>query len=505
MLGNKQIRETATNNVESNTFSKKNIKKFTKNQQLKFLTFYDEKPANYLMTPRDASILAQRIKHFKSGGILKSEKIAFMNFYNFIKKSKRTERINEYSSLYYDIKNGNVKVRERKGNEISLDECSEMDDSFMDIYFENEKIISNIQKSKYLQPTLKEVIGETINNRNSTNRKRKEKQINIDLSGANNAKNTNTKKLCTEKIFEEINQIEQKPEPNYNKKKEIKEERNLIPKNTNSKNNNTAKNEKIKDNQKEINNDTIKINSKEEEDDSTKTKSKISIEKEKNCLCKNLEGKSQVINFDKLNKKDEKDSKQNDLEDIIYDLNGEKFDINIAKKYIEQKKEKELLQLVFPKYNRQKFIEKYGNLDFKIWRKLYVKCDYCEKIIYLHNYTISEHLFKFHFKITKEKQLLDDIQQKKIIENIIINKYRKYQKFKYDIIYLSKYYENLSGKTYGKATKFTQEIINELDKISEIKKMTLENSAFTLEKRMPKMIAVRNTTKKNKNNIKKEK
>lgn len=34
--------------------------------------------------------------------------------------------------------------------------------------------------------------------------------------------------------------------------------------------------------------------------------------------------------------------------------------------------------------------------------------------------------------------------------------------------------------------------------------MTLENSAFTLEKRMPRMIADRNTTKKNKINIKKK-
>lgn len=155
MLGNKQMRETATNGVEPNAYNRKNIKIFSKNQPLKFLTFYDEKPANYLMTPRDASILAQRIKNFKSGGILKSEKITFINFYNFIKKSKQTERINEYSSLYYDIKNGNVKVRERTGNENSLDECREMDDSFIDIYFENEKIISNIQKNKYLQPNIK--------------------------------------------------------------------------------------------------------------------------------------------------------------------------------------------------------------------------------------------------------------------------------------------------------------------------------------------------------------
>lgn len=61
-----------------------------------------------------------------------------------------------------------------------------------------------------------------MNNRISINMKRKEKQINIDLSGANNAKNSNAKKLYTEKIFEEINQREQKPEPNYNKKKRNK-------------------------------------------------------------------------------------------------------------------------------------------------------------------------------------------------------------------------------------------------------------------------------------------
>jgi hypothetical protein len=148
MLGKKTKRKFQLSNKENNKKNSK-PKKNNKNKKVKkWFTYYNNYPDDYIMSGRDANILSIRLNSFAEQGILKSEKKAFYNFMEYIKKSPNPERANEFQDLYSALKEGTIKTVNSSKNDLSIKEESDLDDSFRDIAGENEIILSENNTNK---------------------------------------------------------------------------------------------------------------------------------------------------------------------------------------------------------------------------------------------------------------------------------------------------------------------------------------------------------------------
>ena len=407
-------------------------------------------------------------------------------------------------STYRELKSGKIKVVKKKENDLSFNEDKTLDDSFIDLYNENEKIIKEqkleeektkkldnyLEKSpKFKLSKAENKIKKRKNPENGLNGKEKEKPkilIN-DKSSQKEIKKSNTNKNTkTENKEKKIND-------DFNIEKEIEK----IKEESNSKD---KKNKTFECNKKtniiQNDDDNNNKNNNEEFNGDKKLMDKILKEgTEKKTIEKDLEFEKLSNNLKNdnslLNIKNEK--VQMDLIDMpVLDFNKKEVNKKMIKNYVKNLNIEKLNQLIFPNYNHATFNYNFGELKYNIWRNLLLKCEFCQKETFFHFSTINEHIFKFHFKIMIEKNLVSEAEQKSIIENMFIYRFKKYIKIKNDLLTLNLYYRNLKAKSYGKISVRAQ---NYMKDFNNYKSLTLEKSRELMEIRLNGMVVDRNTTK----------
>ncbi len=549
---NKKRKEKINYKELQNDLKKAENEKSKKKKLYKWLSYYQKYPLNYLMTKRDADILSKRLKINKRQGVLKCERQAFYNLFDFIKKSHDPSRNNEYLELYSALKLGEIKIKEINKGEETIQEDKERDDEFIDVYYYNEEILKKTKADNLKQKALNdylekkkednqinkktEEMGKSkddfkyeeekilINNSNiqseekdgvktvislEENGNRSEEMI---IAGPKKIKKTkklkkficpnnkfstaqNQKKYEEQKVLVKEIDTEGKPENIY---KNIKFKNDLdnnkpqkdgkIPKISFEKEVSPEKNDDKDKGKKDIN--TNKINDHNKTEPSSDNKKDICV-KEASEILENVMNniKAKNIQF-KL------------AEEKVYNFEGKIIPKSDVKELIEKKKDEELKRLIFPKYNKDTFEYNFGKIEHNLWKRLLVKCDYCKDNIYFHNSTLNEHLFKFHFYEMNINELVPEYEQKKIVESMFKYRYLKYLKIYKDLVSLELYYRNLEGRTTGKLPM----IINEFrKKFKDVNSISKKEATKLLEGRIHGMISKRNTTRNNLKNKKKKK
>jgi len=470
MLG-KKTKQNATKekpNSDSNKNDKKN-KNSKKNK--KWLAYYENYPDTYLMNRRDTNLLELRLKKKPSQGILKSEKRAFYNFIEFLKKSNNPERAEEFLGIYQILKLGIIKTSTISKKDILIkEEKDEENDSFIDVQRENEKILSqkydkeknSIKIDNYLKQTYEnksnnnDLKNTTIIEANSYNEKNKVPEnkeskiikgkeiknvINLNPQNTNykrtndkssidkankNEKDVRQKNSKNNKIISEPVRMEEninKKDNNYNNQKKQNENKETIIKRENLSSTTHAKITTITEvsNNKEINpinNEQKEAFKKEEaeylEEEFEKYNVDLKLEEElkMNSPIETLK-KELCVDEEQFNENIEREKK--DLP--IYDRKGNIIDKKDVINYVLTNNLEMLKQLIFPLYNYATFKYNFGKLKYVNWKKLHIKCDYCRNTIFLKYYSMPEHFFKFHFEKMIENRLVTELKQKYIIEN----------------------------------------------------------------------------------------
>ena len=547
MLGKKTKRKFHLSNKGIKKNSNK-PKKDSKNKKVKkWFKYYNNYPEDYIMTGRDANILSIRLKSFSSQGILKSEKKAFYNFIEYLKKSPNPKRADEFQDIYSALKEGVIKTVDNTKNDLSIKEESEIDDSFLDVARENEIILSksNINKKadakidNFLVNSTKHTIDSEIknNDKKSKNDKSKDNKIkeNKEIFQTSNGYG---EKLVNNSIKDKMIK---KKEDNLIINESIKCKNKILENNKDKKNITKSKKfiriKKKKTNindfiQKEENDGDNKVISHEEKDSKTikpnLKKKKIkgynghnstNSQKEqlgglKNIENKNITNEDEIFEIDenliqeknlnfpnKLSKKEitnEEEKRDQNIEEDKKDLpvlnrEGQIISKEVIKDYVSNENLNMLKNLVFPLYNYRTFEFNFGKLKYKNWIKLHIKCQYCNKNIYLKYHTYDEHLVKFHFKVMSEKDLVNELKQKKIFQKLFIKEFIKYKKKENDLLAIDLYYRTLKGKTYGKSTQLAEEYMKTFKKFKSI---SVGKARDILDERMKSIITQRNTTKK---------
>lgn len=174
MLGKKTRKKN--NDSTENTCKKgnTNLKKSNNKFEKKWFN-YNSYPENYIMSIRDANILACRLRNNTSQGILKAEKKAFFNFFEFIKKSPRPSRADEIEVLIAALKHGRIKTIYNYNNDLSIEEKTDSNNSFLDIKRENEKILSLEKSEKMKNSKIDNFLEKSNEKINETKKKNKPK------------------------------------------------------------------------------------------------------------------------------------------------------------------------------------------------------------------------------------------------------------------------------------------------------------------------------------------
>lgn len=92
-----------------------------------------------------------------------------------------------------------------------------------------------------------------------------------------------------------------------------------------------------------------------------------------------------------------------------------------------------------------------------------------------------------------EKDLVNELKQKKIFQKLFIKEFIKYKKKENDLLAIDLYYRTLKGKTYGKSTQLAEEYMKTFKKFKSI---SVGKARDILDERMKSIITQRNTTKK---------
>jgi len=440
----------------------------------------------------------------------------------------------------------------KNGDEI-IKENNERDQDFIDVFYFNEELLNQKkaikEKQKSLNTFLEKSTKENIKNKNKedaieqkkiiTKEERNKKFIKDETNKIFKiGKTNNIKQKENQTNNLNINLKENKKNENELKKKQIKNgqiddssnQENYVKvkeKNDSDKEDNFEENTRNEKGKKELINYIQEKKLKDNE-----IKKDILIQKENSKIIRDEEEEknndkieNEKIDGNDINNPDNKNNKcPNNINDILEKVTFNIKEKNIQYKLVEEnvynsqgkiitkkevmqllqdKKEKELKKLIFPKYNKETFEFNFGKIDQDIWKTLLVKCDYCKKTIYLHNSTLNEHLFKFHFNEMNQNKLVSEYEQKKIIEGMFKYRYLKYIKLHNDLISLELYYRNLEGHTTGRLASLISEFRKKFKNLDTI---STADAQKLLRGRLNGMVANRNTTrnclKKGKNNKK---
>lgn len=461
MLGKKR-KVKSINNSQNKSLINKKEEKIEKKKKYKWLTYYENYPPEYLMTNRDAEILKVRLNKNKNQGILKCEQRAFYNFFEYISRSYNPTRKNEFIGIYSALKLKEIKIREISKEDETIDEKKERDDDFIDVFYYNEEILKKKNDKKenqkilngYFEKNKEEIqgnikikdIGKGSNNLKSKEKKNiiiKEKS-NINKREVNRNINliSEEKKKQSAKIYNETKNKENKSKGESEMKSVLNEY--LINKNSMCSGEYNFSNKETKLDKKDNKEKDIEIAKTENEKKEKNTKiNRTPSQKEKKSE-KKEEKKNPEANYKKPNSMSLKinnelyDSEKNKhsieasknlekmllnkkerkiqfelVEEKVFNFKGEIVSKKEINELIECNKNEELQKLIFPKYNKDTFEYIFREIDPKIWKTLLFKCDFCKDTIYLHNSTINEHLFKFHFNRMIERNLVSEYEQKK--------------------------------------------------------------------------------------------
>lgn len=545
----KKFRRKKRVSKENKRSSDNNSKIKNNKSAKKWFKYYNHYPGNYIMSIRDANILAFRLRNNTSQGILKAEKKAFYNFFEFIKKSSCPKRADEFEDLFAVLKNGNIKTVYNYNDDFSIEEKSDSDNSYLDIKRENEKILLSLEKSEKIKENKIDNFLEKSNEEKSkvfslknkdnktlkfTENEKKNKiqdeiipkndEIKDVVYDKNEQKNTiKDKKVINKSIqlIKEILEKDQKGKKNNSKDIKNKKYSNNIDNfnNNNKKTENDGKTYNVNkdeiissplNNSNSKENQTKKMNENNVSKSNKHKKGKLENEAIHNLFNEdevydindNLEDEKKIKlpfkesqeSFKEDDKKDEKI--EVDKKDLpVYNRQGKIIEKKTIIEFVKEKNIKMLENLIFPNYNYSTFKYNFGKIPYKKWIKLHIKCEFCTNEINLEYCSYHEHLVKFHLRKMNEKCLVPELKQKKILEKLFVKQFIKYKKIENDLLAINLYYRTLRGKTYGVYAKMTEEY---MEIFKKYKSVSVGKSLDILESRMKGIITQRNTTRKKK-------